>query len=117
MKLFWTEPAIQDLRDLRDYIAADSDFHAADFIASIVTRAERLTTFPMIGRVVPEAQRENTREILYRSYRIIYRIVGERVDVLALIHGSRESLGPGNEALGDPVGACSERESRQARRS
>jgi plasmid stabilization system protein ParE len=51
MKLFWTEPAIQDLRDLRDYIAADSDFHAADFIASIITRAERLTTFPMIGRL------------------------------------------------------------------
>jgi toxin ParE1/3/4 len=54
MKLCWTEPAIQDLRDLRGYIAADSDFHAADFIASIITRAERLTAFPMIGRVVPE---------------------------------------------------------------
>jgi plasmid stabilization system protein ParE len=67
MKRFWTEPAIQDLRDLRDYIAADSDFHAADFIASIITRAERLTTFPMIGRVVPEAQGENIREILYRG--------------------------------------------------
>ena len=36
MKLFWTEPAIQDLRDLRDYIAADSDFHAADVIATII---------------------------------------------------------------------------------
>ena len=89
MKLFWTEPAIQDLRDLRDYIAADSDFHAADFIASIITRAERLTTFPMIGRVVPEAQRENTREILYRSY----RIVGERVEVLAVIHSARDLWG------------------------
>ena len=39
MKLSWTEPAIKDLRDLRDYIATDSDFHAADFIASIITRA------------------------------------------------------------------------------
>jgi len=42
MKLFWTEPAIQDLRDLRGYIAADSDFHAADFVAGIIARAERL---------------------------------------------------------------------------
>jgi plasmid stabilization system protein ParE len=33
MKLFWTEPAIQDLRDLRDYIAAD-------FVASIISRPE-----------------------------------------------------------------------------
>ncbi|MEK6302116.1 MAG: type II toxin-antitoxin system RelE/ParE family toxin [Acidobacteriota bacterium] len=93
MKLFWTEPAIQDLRDLRDYIAADSDFHAADFIASIVTRTERLTTFPMLGRIVFEAQGEDIREILYRSYRIIYRIVGERIDVLAVIHGSRDLWG------------------------
>ncbi|HSB09130.1 MAG TPA: type II toxin-antitoxin system RelE/ParE family toxin [Blastocatellia bacterium] len=93
MKLFWTEPAIQDLSDLRDYIAADSDLHAAAFITSIVTRAERLTIFPMIGRVVPEAQAESIRELLFRSYRIIYRVVGERVDVLAVIHGSRDLWG------------------------
>jgi plasmid stabilization system protein ParE len=93
MKLFWTEPAIQDLRDLRDYIAADSDFHAADFIASIITRAERITAFPMIGRVVPEAQRQNISEIVYRSYRIIYRIKGERVEVLAIIHGATDLWG------------------------
>jgi plasmid stabilization system protein ParE len=47
----------------------------------------------MIGRVVPEAQIENIRELLYRSYRVIYRIVGERVDVLAIIHGSRDLWG------------------------
>lgn len=80
MKLFWTESALEDLRDLRAYIAADSDFHAADFIRSIITRAERLTTLPMMGRIVPEAQRENIREILYRSYRIIYRMEGNRVE-------------------------------------
>ena len=81
------------MRDLRDYIAADSDFHAADFIASIITRAERLTAFPMVGRVVPEAQRDEIREILYRSYRIIYRITAERVEVLAIIHGARDLWG------------------------
>ena len=93
MKLFWTDPAVQDLRDLRDYIATDSGFHAADFIASIVTRAERLTTFPLIGRVVPEAQRQDIREILYRSYRIIYRVLGERIEVLTIIHGARDLWG------------------------
>ena len=47
----------------------------------------------MIGRIVPEAQRENIRDILFRSYRIIYRIIGERVDVLAVIHGGRDLWG------------------------
>ena len=47
----------------------------------------------MMGRVVPEAQLEDIREILYRTYRIIYRIIGERVEVIAVIHGSRDLLG------------------------
>jgi plasmid stabilization system protein ParE len=44
----------------------------------------------MIGRVVPEAQGTEIREIRYRSYRIIYRVAGELVEVLAVIHGSRD---------------------------
>jgi toxin ParE1/3/4 len=44
----------------------------------------------MIGRIVPEAGSEDVREILYRSYRIIYRVKSERVDVLKVIHSSRD---------------------------
>lgn len=99
MKLFWTEPAIQDLRDLRDYIASDSDFHAADFIASIITRGERLTTFPMIGRIVPEAQGEDIREILYRSYRIIYRLVASE-SMFSRSSTAAETCGDRNRSRG-----------------
>lgn len=90
MKLFWTEPAIQDLQDLRDYIANDSDIHAASFVSSILVRVEQLEKFPLMGRMVPEAQTDNIREIIYRTYRIIYRVTEQRVDVLAVIHGSRD---------------------------
>lgn len=78
MKLFWTEPAIQDLQDLRDYIAYDSDIHAASFVSSILVRVEQLEKFPLMGRVVPEAQTDNIREIIYRTYRIIYRVSEQR---------------------------------------
>lgn len=90
MKLFWTEPAIQDLQDLRDYIANDSDIHAASFVSSILVRVEQLEKFPLMGRMVPEAQTANIREIIYRTYRIIYRVTEQRLDVLAVIHGSRD---------------------------
>jgi plasmid stabilization system protein ParE len=40
--------------------------------------------------VVPEADEETIRELLYQNYRIIYRIKGERVEILTVIQGSRD---------------------------
>jgi plasmid stabilization system protein ParE len=40
----------------------------------LITRAESLTTFPEIGRIVPEFHQPDLREIICRSYRIIYRL-------------------------------------------
>ena len=90
MKLFWTEPDLQDLQNLRDYIANDSDIHAANFISSILMRVDRLEQLPLIGRIVPEAQSNDIREIIYRTYRIIYRVTENHIDILAVIHGSRD---------------------------
>lgn len=89
MKLIWTDPSIEDLRALRDYIARDSDYYAADFVEQVVLSVERLLPFPKLGRVVPEAQDENIRELMHQNYRIIYRISGERIEILTIVHGSR----------------------------
>ena len=51
---------------------------------------ERLLRFPKLGRVVPEAQDENIRELVHKNYRIIYRIAGERIEILTIVHGSRD---------------------------
>lgn len=90
MKLVWSDPAVYDLEDIREYIAIDSDQNAARFIAQIIEAAERLEAFPEFGRHVPEAQDEPAvREIIFRKYRIIYRLERERVLILAVMHGSR----------------------------
>jgi plasmid stabilization system protein ParE len=39
---------------------------------------------------VPEAEEETIRELLYRNYRIIYRINGEMIEVITVIHGRRD---------------------------
>jgi plasmid stabilization system protein ParE len=90
MKLIWTDPSIADLRAIRDYIARDSEYYAADLVEQMVLSVERLVQFPKLGRVVPEAQDENIRELVQQSYRIIYRIVGERIEILTIVHGSRD---------------------------
>ena len=90
MKLIWTDPSIEDLRAVRDYIARDSDYYAADLVEQVVLSVERLLQFPKLGRVVPEAQNENIRELIKQNYRSIYRIVGEPIEILTMVHGSRD---------------------------
>lgn len=48
---------------------------------------------PRIGRLVPEAEREDVREIIYQGYRVIYLIQAEVITVLAVFHGSRDLAG------------------------
>jgi plasmid stabilization system protein ParE len=90
MKLIWTDPSIEDLRAVRDYIGRDSDYYAAALVEQVVLSVERLLRFPKLGRVVPETQDENIRELVHQNYRIIYRIAGERVEILTIVHGSRD---------------------------
>lgn len=90
MKLVWTDPSIEDLRSIRDYIARDSESYAANLIEQFIMAAGRLAEFPRLGRVVPETRDENIREVLCENYRIIYRIADERVEILTVVHGRRE---------------------------
>lgn len=89
MTVLWTEPALDDLTAVRDYIARDSETYAADFAGSILSAVERLGEFPRMGRVVPEADCSDIRELILRDYRIIYRLDQNVVQILAVIHGYR----------------------------
>jgi toxin ParE1/3/4 len=56
MKILWTDPAVEDLRNLHSYIAKDSEVYAGSFVERIILAVEKLTNFPRLGRVVPEAK-------------------------------------------------------------
>ena len=90
MKIDWVEPSILDLEVLREYIAKDTEYYASRFIEKIIQAVVKLGEFPEIGRIVPEAEEENIREIIFHSYRIIYRVEKERILILAIAHGSRD---------------------------
>jgi len=89
MNVAWTRVAQGHLRAIHDYIAADSPRHAQRVVDHITRRTKSLELMPRLGAEVPEYGDESIREILYRSYRIIYRILPERIDVVAVIHGAR----------------------------
>jgi len=89
MKIVWTDPAVEDLRSIRDHIAKDSSGFAAVFAGRVIEAVESLSNFPMRGRKVPEMGHDDIRELLYSGYRIIYRVEQERILILAIIHGAR----------------------------
>ena len=92
MKIYWTEPAISDLQAIRDYIAKDAIYYASRFVMKIIEAAENLRTFPKMGRIVPESEQDNIRELIFQGYRIIYRIEKERILILTVIHGGMDLL-------------------------
>ncbi|MDJ0618063.1 MAG: type II toxin-antitoxin system RelE/ParE family toxin [Calothrix sp. MO_192.B10] len=49
-----------------------------------------MANFPFSGRTVPEFETERIREVIEGSYRIIYYIQLEQVDIIAVIHGSQQ---------------------------
>jgi len=90
MKLVWTEPAVSDLQAIHAYISRDSEIYATHFAENVLVQAERLAQFPRMGRVVPEADDENIRELILGNYRLMYRVQAARVEILAIVHGRRE---------------------------
>ena len=90
MKIVWTEPAVEALRNLHGYIANDSEAYASIFVERIILSVDKLTDFPRLGRMVPEADQEAIRELLYHNYRIIYQVKGELIEILTVVHGRRD---------------------------
>ena len=88
-RVTWSRRALQDLESIAAYIAADSLAYATIFVRKIVNQTRVLASFPRVGRKVPEFDREDTRELIVQSYRVIYRIEGDEVVVATVIHGRR----------------------------
>jgi len=85
----WTPQAADDLEAVADFIATDSPYYAKLFTMDVLAAVERLADFPNSGRVVPELKDPAIREILFGSYRIVYRVKGDVVELLTVYHGAR----------------------------
>ena len=85
----WSPAALEDVESLADYIARDSEFYARAVVDRILDTARKLKDFPSAGRIVPELEDETIRERFVYSYRLIYRLEGNRITILAIIHGKR----------------------------
>ena len=85
----WSPRALSNLEEITNYIAKDSEYYAAVFVKKIIALVESIPLFPLSGRIVPEYNDENIREKFYQSYRIIYRLKENTIEIVASFHGSK----------------------------
>lgn len=90
--VIWTDPAKADLHHIYNFIAEDSKQYAHNVAKKLVEKTETLNEIPNIGKVVPEIKDENVRELHLYSYRIIYEIKEQNIEVLAVIHKRRNFM-------------------------
>jgi toxin ParE1/3/4 len=89
----WTEAAVADLTGIVEYIAQDSPTDAARQLDRIRERAATLVDTPLRGRVPPEFHHFGIgtwRELVIRPWRLVYRVEGNVVSVLAVLDARRD---------------------------
>ena len=77
MKIVWSPLAIERIREI------------AVYINTVFKTVQKLHKFPNIGRIVPEVNRNEIQEIIYKNYRIIYRLEKNRISILTVRHGKQ----------------------------
>lgn len=86
MRVHWTDRAKTRLRLFHDHIAKDSPLVSSQVVERLLQRSIQIGNLPYSGRAVPEYQRDDIREVLEQPYRIIYRILPDRVDIITVMH-------------------------------
>lgn len=90
IELLWSPRSVADLEEIRAFIEVDSPAWADLTARRLVAAVERLREFPDSGRMVPERQLPDLREIVSGKYRIVYRRTPELVEIATVFRGSRE---------------------------
>jgi toxin ParE1/3/4 len=90
-KVIISQPAIDDLKEIVSYIAQHNPDAARRIGDGLISRARLLTNFPEMGRRAPEIASTSVREIVFRSYRIFYRVKPKEkvVEIIRFWHAAR----------------------------
>lgn len=89
-QVIWAPSALDDVESIAEYIARDSIEMASLFVSRLFDATDRLQEFPFSGRIISELSNPDCREVIYGTYRIMYRVEGNEVWITGVIHGARE---------------------------
>ena len=89
MKIKWSHEALERLIEIEEYISKDSPARAIQFVDQLIEQAELLSGKPRMGRTVPELASPDIRELIFKKYRIVYRLKINSIEILTVFEGHR----------------------------
>jgi toxin ParE1/3/4 len=90
VEVIWTEPALQELDAIAEYIALDNPAAASNLVKDIFDKTGRLENFPQSGRIAPELPDSVYRELVIPPCRIFYRQEQQQVYILYVMREERQ---------------------------
>jgi toxin ParE1/3/4 len=87
-----TVSAQSDIRTIWDYISQNNPSNARAFINEVEERIYSLSHYPERNPIIPEGemlQIDVYRHLIYKDYRIVYRVQNENIFILRIFHGSK----------------------------
>ena len=91
MQVLMSNEAHQDIDSIFEYISRDSIKYANETLENIYSRIYELESAPYLGRFVPKLSDKHFRELIYKSYRIVYAVSEDlnTIYIHFVIHGKR----------------------------
>lgn len=90
MIVTWSPHALDRVYEIADYLHKEHGADVFDFLNRIFDSTAQLELFPESGRMVPEVNRKDIRELIWRGYRIVYQVKADEVEVLTIRHGRQQ---------------------------
>lgn len=88
-RIVWTDPAIQELDAIADYVALDKPEAARQLVKKVVAAVGRLRKFPVIGSPVAELLGLPYRQLIVPPCRIFYRLEKTSVYIVHILRGEK----------------------------
>ncbi len=88
-QVIWTEPALQDLNEIAEFIALDKISAANILVQKVFSVIERLEKYPKSGRKPPELESSRYLELVVNPCRIFYRVEKDKVFILYVMRSER----------------------------
>lgn len=85
----WSAEALADVDEIVRYIEKTSPANTVRVVTALDRAAQSLPQFPYAHRIVPEWQDPDRRETFVHRWRLMYRILPDRIRIVGVIHGAR----------------------------
>ena len=86
MEIIFTDRFLTQVEECTDYIALDHIPTAIKWAEGVFDHCKKLSDQPESGRIVPEFNRPEIRELIHGSYRLVYELKTNQIDMLTIWH-------------------------------